>query len=73
MKKTGVFYSFNTVKTAKIAEKIKEVFGEADVDLVNVEQTSADQFLSYDNIICGTSTWFDGELPNYWDEFIPDL
>jgi len=73
MKKTGIFYSFNTGKTAKIAEKIKEVFGNPEVDLVNVEQTSAEQFQSYDNIICGTSTWFDGELPNYWDEFIPDL
>ena len=73
MRKIGVFYSFNTVKTARIAEKIKEVFGEAEVDLVNVEQINTEQFLSYDNIICGTSTWFDGELPNYWDEFIPDL
>ena len=73
MRKVGIFYSFNTVKTAKIAEKIKEAFGEAESNLVNVEQTNAEQFLSYDNIICGTSTWFDGELPNYWDEFIPDL
>jgi len=73
MKKIGIFYSFNTNKTSKVAERIKEAFGEADVDLVNVEETSPEEFLSYDNIICGTATWFDGELPNHWDEFVPDL
>ena len=73
MKKIGIFNSFNTLKTAKIGQKIKEAFGDADVDLINVEETSAEVFLSYDNIICGTSTWFDGELPNVWDEFVPDL
>lgn len=73
MKKIGLFYSFNTKKTSKIAEKIKEVFTDAEIDMVNVETVTAGQFLSYDNIICGVPTWFDGELPNYWDEFIPDL
>ena len=73
MKKIGLFYSFNTKKTSKIAEKIKEVFTDTEIDMVNVETVTADQFLSYDNLICGVPTWFDGELPNYWDEFIPDL
>jgi flavodoxin I len=73
MKKIGLFYSFNTKKTSRIAEKIKEAFTDAEIDMINVETVTADQFLSYDNIICGVPTWFDGELPNYWDEFIPDL
>jgi flavodoxin I len=73
MKKIGLFYSFNTKKTSKIAEKIKEFSTDAEIDMVNVETVTANQFLSYDNIICGVPTWFDGELPNYWDEFVPDL
>ena len=24
-------------------------------------------------MIVGSSTWFDGELPNYWDEFVPEI
>jgi len=24
-------------------------------------------------MILGVPTWFDGELPNYWDEFVPAL
>jgi flavodoxin I len=73
MKKIGLFYSFNTKKTSKIAEKIKEAFTGAEIDMVNVEDITGEKFLSYDNMICGVPTWFDGELPNYWDEFIPDL
>jgi flavodoxin I len=73
MQKIGLFYSFNTNKTSKIAELIVKSFEGADIDLVNVEEATGEQFLSYGNIICGVPTWFDGELPNYWDEFVPDL
>lgn len=24
-------------------------------------------------MIVGASTWFDGELPTYWDELVPEL
>jgi len=73
MKKTGIFYSFSTQKTAKIAEQIKAAFGDDSIDMVNVEDINSENFLSYDNYVLGVPTWFDGELPNYWDEFIPDL
>ena len=74
MKKIGIVYSFNTQKTSKIAKRIAEAFGEtANVEMVNVEEISSEKFLKYNNLICGTATWFDGELPNHWDEFVPDL
>jgi len=73
MKKIGLFFSFNTNKTARIAEHLKEAFGDADLELINVEEANSEQFLSFDNLICGVPTWFDGELPNYWDEFVPDI
>ena len=74
MKKIGIVYSFNTTRTAKIAKKIADAFeGTAKTEQVNVEEINADQFLQFDNLVCGTSTWFDGELPNHWDEFVPDI
>ena len=74
MKKIGIVYSFSTQKTSKISGRIQEAFGEsAEVELVNVEDVTPGQFLGYDNLICGTATWFDGELPNHWDEFVPEL
>ncbi len=73
MKKIGLFYGTSTTKTAAIAKKIKEAFGNVEVDLVAVENASEKEFESYDNIIVGVSTWFDGELPSYWDEVKPEL
>jgi flavodoxin I len=73
MKKIGIFYCFNSNKTAKIANKIAEAFGSANLEEVNVEDVTEKKFLSFDNIIAGVPTWFDGELPNYWDEFVPAL
>lgn len=74
MGKTGIFYSFNSIKTAKTAEKIIEEFG-PDFKLipVNAEELTPELFLSFTNLILGVPTWFDGELPNYWDEFVPAL
>lgn len=73
MKKIALFYSFNTNNSAKVADKIAKAIGGDKVEKVNVEMMSDDEFLNYDNLILGVPTWFDGELPNYWDEFIPAL
>jgi len=74
MNKTGIFYSFNSTKTNKAAEKIKEAFGsDFNIVPVNAEELTEELFLSFTNLILGVPTWFDGELPNYWDEFVPAL
>lgn len=73
MKKTAIIYSYNTVKTAKIALLVVDAFGEIIIEKVNAENITAETFLSFDNYILGVPTWFDGELPNYWDEFVPEF
>lgn len=73
MKKIGMFYSFNTTKTAKIAEKISNVLGNNNLVEHDVESLTKEQFLAFNNIIVGVSTWWDGELPTYWDELMPTI
>ena len=73
MKKIGLFYSFNTNKTSQAARKIGEEFENDHLIHVNAETITEKEFLSYNNLILGVPTWFDGELPNYWDEFVPAL
>lgn len=73
MGKTGLFYSFNSKKTAKIAGIIYNAFSGDNVQQVDVDEVKKEQFLEYDNLILGVPTWFDGELPNYWDELLPAL
>lgn len=73
MNKIALIYSFNTKKTGKIAERIKEEFADDNLIAVNAEELTEEQFLSFDQFVLGVPTWFDGELPNYWDEFVPAL
>lgn len=70
---TAVIYSFNSHKTAKAAEKIIAAFGKDKIQAVNAENITESEFLGYDLLILGVPTWFDGELPNYWDEFVPAI
>jgi flavodoxin I len=73
MKKIGLIYSFNTKKTAQMAKRMVEAFGEDNIEEINAEELTPETFLKNDNLILGVPTWFDGELPNYWDEFVPAL
>lgn len=73
MEKIGLFYSFASKKTAKIAGIVHNAFSGNDVQLINVDDVKKENFLEFDNLIIGVPTWFDGELPNYWDELLPAL
>jgi len=73
MNKIGIFYSFNTTKTGQAVKMLVEALGRENVELINAETANEEQILSCDNMIFGVPTWFDGELPNYWDEFVPAL
>ncbi|MCC8171797.1 MAG: flavodoxin [Parabacteroides sp.] len=73
MNKTGLFYATGTEKTAAIARKIVEAFGDDAIDVVPVERAWKKEFERYEYLVAGTSTWFDGELPSYWDEMMPEL
>lgn len=72
MKKIGLFYATKADKTTWVAEKIQKEFGK-DLVTVPVEEAWQNDFESYDCFIVGVSTWFDGELPTYWDELLPEL
>lgn len=73
MSKTVIIYSFHTQKSKKIAEKVIEAMGEENIHIINAEDLTTKVLEEYDNFILSAPTWFDGELPNYWDEFIPEL
>jgi flavodoxin I len=73
MKKIGLIYSFNAKKSATIAKQIKKELSDVEVEEINAEEITGKHFLANDNLILGVPTWFDGELPNYWDEFVPEL
>lgn len=71
MKPIAIIYAKNTAKTTLVAQLIKEAMGDVPATLVPIEDAWQEEFETYDNIIAGVSTWFDGELPAYWEEVIP--
>ncbi len=73
MKKIGLFYATEADKTSWVAQQIHKEFGEEDLDVVPIEKAWRNDFEEYDNFIVGASTWFDGELPTYWDELLPEM
>jgi flavodoxin I len=73
MKKIGIFYSFRSVKTKQQVHKMTKLFGEGNVDEIDVDSATGKDLAKYDSLILAVPTWFDGELPNYWDEMLPDL
>jgi flavodoxin I len=73
MKKTGLFYSFRSRKTRSIAQKISEMMGPDTVEQIDADHVTTGDFIRFDYLILGVPTWFDGELPVYWDEFVPAI
>ncbi len=73
MKKIGIFYSFRSVKTRQQVKKIISHFGNSHCEEVDVDSANIDDINKFDNYIFAIPTWFDGELPNYWDEFLPTM
>ncbi len=73
MKKIAIIYSFRSVKTRQQAHKMMKYLGEDQVQEIDADITTGDELMQYDNLVLAVPTWFDGELPNYWDELLPDL
>lgn len=77
MKKIGLYYNFETIKTKRIANKIKaalEKTGDYEIIPIDVDENmTEEQFMKYDYMLLGAATWMDGELPYYWDEFVPAM
>ncbi len=70
--KTALVYSFEAKKTSQVAKHISTAWGK-DIEIVNAEEISGKDLTAYDLLVVGAATWFDGELPDYWDEMVPEL
>lgn len=72
MKKIGIFYGSSTGNTEVVAEKLKELFGEA-AEAANIDTASKEDLEKYDYLIFGTSTWGIGDMQDDWEDFIDAL
>lgn len=68
--KTAIVYSHKTVKTSQAAKLIKKHIKIDPIDDLDIESISIEKLKEYNLLILGVPTWFDGELPYYWDEVV---
>jgi flavodoxin I len=82
MAKTGIIFGTDTGKTRKIAKQIHTMLSSDDVAKpVNINRCTIDQLLEFDNLIIGTPTLGEGQLPGLsvecesesWEEIADEL
>lgn len=71
--KVALAYSQTATKSSQAAKHIAQEWGEKDLTILDANTIKGKDLLGYDLIIAGVPTWFDGELPGYWDEMVPEI
>lgn len=71
--RTAIIYSHRATKTSQAAKAIKAQADWKDIEDIDIDSLNPDQLKDYDLLILGAPTWFDGELPYYWDELVPAI
>jgi flavodoxin I len=69
IKKIGIFYGSSTGQTELVAEKLHQMFGADNADLINVDGATENDLQKYSYIIFGTPTWGIGEMQDDWEDF----
>ena len=57
MAKIGIFYGSTTGNTEKVADLIRQAFGDENADVYNVDATELADIEKYTYLIFGVSTW----------------
>jgi len=73
MPSIGLFFDTDTGNTRKVAKMINKLFDEDQIELKNIVKVESEDFDKYNAFIIGTPTLGDGELPENWEAFLPNL
>jgi flavodoxin I len=68
-KKIGIFYGSSTGQTELVAEKLQQMLGVENADLINVDGATKSDLEQYPYLIFGTPTWGVGEMQDDWEDF----
>jgi len=68
-KKIGIFYGSSTGQTEMVAEKLQQMLGVENADLINVDGATKKDLERYNYLIFGTPTWGVGEMQDDWEDF----
>lgn len=72
MEKTiGLFFGSDTGITEELTHDIVDAFDS--VEVKEISEASADDFVSYNTLLLGLSTWYDGDLQSDWEDFFDEF
>ena len=71
--KIGLIYGSDTGATEEISIKIKEAFNIYNIERHNIANVNEEIILSFDFLIFGLSTWYDGDLQSDWEIYFDDF
>ena len=71
--KIGLVYGSDTGATEEVSIKIKEAFNNYDIKTHQVANVNEKIILSYDFLIFGLSTWYDGDLQSDWEIYFDEF
>lgn len=69
----GLFYGSSLGNTETVAEKIRDLLTDHDVEMHDIAASSPEDFAPYDYLILGIPTWDYGQIQSDWDEFWTQL
>lgn len=68
MKHIGIIYGSDTGATEDVTRVMVDMF-EHEVELIEVCDAEVADFSRFDLVILGLSTWYDGDLQSYWEDY----
>jgi len=69
--KIGIIWGSDSGDTEDVVDYIIKKINHYDVESINVGSAKTNDFLRFDLVILGISTWYDGDLQSDWERFYP--
>ena len=69
--KIGIIWGSDSGDTEDTTMTMEGKLSSYDIEIINVAESSIDDFRKFDLLILGISTWYDGDLQSDWEDFFP--
>ncbi len=72
-KNIGIIYGTDTGMTEDVVQYMVDSWKDDTLEVIEVSEAEKDDFLKFDLVILGLSTWYDGELQSDWEDYYDEF
>ncbi|MHA7943927.1 flavodoxin [Formosa sp. 3Alg 14/1] len=73
MEEIGLFYGSDTGITDDVTKDLIRFWDDNNLNVMEVGDATVADFETYDKLILGLPTWYDGDLQSDWEDFFDDF